>query len=571
MGELRTDKGAGYPAETIRKSTPGTRYTEEKTMPICTFTPNQEQGHTVVDNAFIVHFLPYAGEDAVKVYLYGLMLCAAPLSEQNTLRHIADGLDLTEKAVTDAFEYWQSMGLVRILTASPLTVNYLSPSKALAPTRTLPKDKYADFLVQLQELFPDRMMSTNELYTYLQFLEETHVDPQALLMIAKFCVDRKSTDVRAPYVLTVARNWYREGCTTLSDAEARIQEADAVSDELREVFRALKKKSTPDIDDRQLYVKWTRNWGFAPAAVIRAAKTVKRGGMERLDAVLDGYFRAGVFSVEDIERYIKTREATFDLAVRINKILGLYYESLDYVVETYTTPWLTLGYSDKSLVLLAKYCAMRGVRTLEGMQAVVTKCYDEGVVDDRSVAVFLDQYATVERKVSAVIEATGSTRRPTETDRELYRTWTSTWGFDDEVILYAAALSLGKPYPMASMGNLLSRWHQAGLDTVDRIKEVAATDTPHTSPAKSNRRAAAPSYIAPTAGDEFRRAEIRAELQADPDFRRLDQKVRTLNMQVAHCQLDEVDVPLTLAEDLKAAQEARDARVRALGFDPKDI
>jgi len=540
-------------------------------MPVCTFAPTFDGGHTVLDNAFILHFLPYADGTAVKVYLYGLMLCNDPLGETNTLPHIADGLDLSPKEVTAAFEYWQSMGLVRIQSHEPLTVQYLSPSRALEPTRTLPKDKYADFLVQLQELFPERMMSTNELFVYLQFLEETHMDPQALLMIAKFCVERKGAGLKAPYILTVARNWYRQGCTTLADAEARIQESDSVSDELREVFRALRKKSAPDIDDRQLYVKWTRAWGFSPAAVIRAAKTVKRGGMERLDAVLDGFFRAGVFTVEDIDRYLKTREDTYALCIRINKILGLYYESLDYVVETYTTPWLTLGYSENSLVLLAKYCAMRGVRTLEGMHAVVQKCYADGVVDDQSVAVFLDQYATVERRIVAIIEATGSTRRPTETDRELYRTWTGIWGFDDEVILYAASLSLGKPYPMANMGNLLSRWHAMGLVSLDQVKEVAATNTPTTSPAKPVQKQAAPAYIAPAAGDEFRRAEIRAELMADPTFRKLDQAVRTLNMQIAHCQIDEVEVPLTLAEDLRLAQEARDERIRALGYDPADI
>jgi len=535
-------------------------------MPVCTFAPNQDQGHTVVDNAFIRHFLPYAGEEQTKVYLYGLMLCHNPLSAGNTLQSIADGLDLSAKEVEDAFEYWQSMGLVRIASHEPLTVHYLSAAKAMEPTRVLPKDKYGDFLVQLQELFPDRVMSSNELYVYLQFLEETHMEPQALLMIAKFCVDRKSANVKAAYILTVARNWYELGCTSATDAEARILEADSVSEELRNVFRALKKTAAPDIDDRQLYTKWTRSWGFAPAAIVRAAKTVKRGGMERLDAVLDGFFRAGVFTVEDIEAYLKTREATYQLCIKVNKILGLYYESLDYVVETYTAPWLQLGYSEKSIVSLAKYCNMRDVRTLEGMHAVIQQCYDAGVVDDQSVAVFLDEYALVEKQLSRVIEATGSTRRPTQNDRELYRTWTGTWGFGEDVILYAAKEAQGKPYPMANMGNMLSRWHNAGLSSLQDIRAVAATTT-----APKPQPKAAANYIAPAAGNEFRRAETRAELNADPTYRKLDQKVRTLNMQAAHYELDEKEVPLTLVEDLRQTKEARDNRIRALGFDPEDV
>ena len=524
-----------------------------------------DNGSTTVDNAFIRHFLPYAGETAIKVYLYGLMLCADPTCGDNTLGGLCDGLDLTPDDVRDAFAYWQGMGLVRILSDNPLSVQYASPSRALAPTRTLRKDKYADFMAQLQDIFADRVMSSNELYLYLSFLEDTHMEPQALLMIAKFCVDHKNTSIQAAYVLTVARNWYQQGCTTLADAEQRINEADSVSEELRQVFRALGKKSQPDIDDRQMYTKWTRAWGFAPAAILRAAKTVKRGGMERLDAVLDGFFRAGVFTVEDIDAFLKTKDATYALCVKVNKILGLYYESLDYLVETYTTPWLQLGYSEASIELLAKYCAMRGIRTLAGMHDVIERCYRQGVVDDQSVRVWLDEYATVDRQLCRIIEATGSTRRPTEADHELYRTWRGTWGFDDDVILYAAGLALGKPYPMSAIGNALSRWHKAGLTTLAAVREAAADTAATPAPRRS-----AP-QIAPAAGDEFRRAEIRASLAQDAEYRRLDQRVRTLNMQVAHCQLDDAEVPLTLQEDLAEAEAQRAARIRALGYDPADI
>lgn len=537
-------------------------------MPLCTYAHHDGQC-TAVDNAFIQHYMPYADADAVKVYLYGLMLCADPLCAENTLQGISVGLDMPPAKVEQAFTYWQEMGLVRVASKNPLTVLYLSPAKALAPTRLIPKDKYHDFIIQLQEFFPDREMSTNELYTYLQFLEETHMEPQALLMIAKFCVDRKGTEIRTAYILTVARNWYLQGCTTLSDAEIRIREADNVSEELRAVFHALHKTAQPDIDDRQRYTKWTGSWGFAPAAIVRAAKTVKRGGMDRLDEVLDGFFRAGVFTVEDINSYIKQREAIYSLCVRVNKILGLYYESLDYLVETYTNPWRQIGYSEKSLEQLAKYCAMRGIRTIEGMDEVVRACYRQGVVEEQSVAVYLDDFAKVESALRRIIETTGSTRRPTENDRDLYRTWRSTWGFEDEVILYAAGLSAGKPYAMANVGNLLSRWHAAGAHTMGAVREIAADVTPP-SGAKAKKSAVSSNYIAPVAGDEFRRAEVRAALMQDAEYRKLDQRVRTLNMQVAHCQLEDKDVPLTLEQDLHDAEIARDARIRALGYDPAD-
>ena len=531
-------------------------------MPFCTFARRGGAQYTLVDNTFVLHFLPYAPETALKVYVYGLALCQNPLSDDNDPERMAIALDLTMEDIVSAYEYWEGMGIVRIATRQPLTVLYLSPSEAMQSARTIAGDRYHDFLVQLQDCFDDRMLSPNELYTYLQFLEDTHYDPQALVMIARFCVDKKGTGIKAPYVLTVARNWAQQGINTPADVEARIRDADEVGEELRAVFRALKKKAAPDIADRQLYLKWTRSWGFAPEAVVRAAKTVKRGGMERLDVVLDGFFRMGVFTVADMDVAIKTREDNYALCIRINKILGLYYESLEHLVETYIAPWQALGYTADSLVLLAKYCAMRGVRTLEGMHDVVQKLYADGVVEEQSVKVYLDQYAQVEKAVARVLDATGTARRVTQSDRDMYRTWTQTWGMNDEMILYAATLAQGRPYPMGIVGNTLSRWHAAQIHTVEDARaQIGATVYGQS----------APQAPAANAGDEFRRAEIRAALQEDAAYRRLDQNLRRLNMQLAHCQLDDRPVPPELQTQIAEAQEAIRQRIAELGYDPNDI
>ena len=531
-------------------------------MPFCTFAHRGGAQYTLVDNTFVLHFLPYAPEIALKVYIYGLTLCQNPLSEDNDPERMAIALDLTVEDILSAYEYWQGMGIVRLSSRQPLTVLYLSPADAMQSARTIAGNRYHDFLVQLQDCFDDRMLSPNELYTYLQFLEDTHFDPQALVMIARFCTDKKGTGIKAPYVLAVARNWAQQGVSTPQDVEARIRDADEVSEELRAVFRALKKTAAPDIADRQLYLKWTRSWGFAPDAVVRAAKTVKRGGMERLDVVLDGFFRMGVFTLADMDAAIKAKEDNYALCIKINKILGLYYESIEHLVETYIAPWQALGYTPDSLVLLAKYCALRGVRTLEGMHDVVQKLYADGVVEEQSVKVYLDQYAQVEKAVARVLDATGTARRVTQNDRDMYRTWTQTWGMSDDLILYAATLAQGKPYPMGVVGNTLSRWHGEQIHTVEQARAQIGASVYGQS---------APSAPSATAGDEFRRAEIRAALKEDAAYRKLDQTLRMLNMQLAHCQLDGKPIPPQLQQQVSEAQRALEARIVQLGYNPQDI
>ena len=77
-------------------------------------------------------------------------------------------------------------------------------------------------------------------------------------------------------------------------------------------------------------------------------------------------------------------------------------------------------------------------------------------------------------KIKEIIERAGGTRNVTAKDREFYRTWSVTWGFDDSVILYAAELAAGKTFSMPFMNQLLSGWKNAGITTVDGAKKASS-------------------------------------------------------------------------------------------------
>ena len=53
-----------------------------------------------LENGFILEYLPQASGDAVKVYLYGLYLCANP-QQNSDLKDIASALSLSEETVMD--------------------------------------------------------------------------------------------------------------------------------------------------------------------------------------------------------------------------------------------------------------------------------------------------------------------------------------------------------------------------------------------------------------------------------------------------------------------------------------
>jgi DnaD/phage-associated family protein len=106
------------------------------------------------------------------------------------------------------------------------------------------------------------------------------------------------------------------------------------------------------------------------------------------------------------------------------------------------------------------------------MNTAVGKFYSQGYITADGIDEFVSAGIKQDNKIKDIIDRTGSARNVSSKDREFYRTWTSVWGFDDEVILYAAELSVGKPYPMTYMNQLLSSWKNSGAMTVEKAKAM---------------------------------------------------------------------------------------------------
>jgi hypothetical protein len=66
-------------------------------------------GVTVIENAFLNHYMPNARGDYVKVYLFGLKVCAGQNQFPTNLQ-IAQALKLTESDVINA---WKILGRAR--------------------------------------------------------------------------------------------------------------------------------------------------------------------------------------------------------------------------------------------------------------------------------------------------------------------------------------------------------------------------------------------------------------------------------------------------------------------------
>ena len=434
----------------------------------------EREGYLLLDSLFIEHYLPYAGEVELKVYLFGLDLCRKA-GENVSLASFAEDLNLTESDVRDAFSYWEKQGLVR-MTDNPFTVKYLSVRSRFGLSRTFKKQKYADFNQQVEAIFEGRTVHPQELLEYYNIIEDGKLEPEAMVMIIKYCLGYCSKDNPVRYIRKVANTWIDAGVRTVKDVEDRLLQEDAASQDIRAVLAALGRTSAPDPTDRQLYVKWTSKLGFSKDAVLAAAKLAKKkGGMAKLDLILEAFLKRGVYTATDIQAEAKRQEDMLDLAVRVNNKLGLRYQDLGSVVELYISKWLNAGFSAGGLLMIAERCFLSDVRTLGGMDKEVEEYFSLGYVTDDAVRSRIREIEKSDEVIEKVLRATGTPRRVRENDRIFYRNWLS-WGFDEGTILEAASLAAGKPYALSYVNQVLSNWKREGRHalTTDAIAATVA-------------------------------------------------------------------------------------------------
>ena len=427
---------------------------------------------TDVENAFIQEFMPISDGDAVKVYLYGLFLCKNTQYDQS-LSDIAKTLSLSEQDVITYFKYWEEFGIVSVISTDPLSVQYLPvKNSGNNKPRKYKVEKYSEFTKGLQPLFVSRMISTSEYTEYFNIMETYGIKPEAMLMIIKYCVDKKGGDIGQKYIAKVTKDFGNRGIVTVEKVEKELSSYLYKTAELERILKALSLKRSPDIEDLNLYKKWTSDLNFESDNIIFAASKIKKGGMEKLDAFLMELYSTKSFSKQEISEYINRKQSVYDLAIKINKALSIYVDVLDTVIDTYTNKWISYGFTDETLLYVASHCFKTGKNTLQDMNELIENLRNRGFIDLTSVSDHFESLKKTDEFISGLLSVAGVSRRPTPWDRENVSMWMS-WNFSQEMIMEAARLSAGKSSPIAYMNGILSNWKNNGVFTLSGIEKPA--------------------------------------------------------------------------------------------------
>ncbi|MCQ2564599.1 MAG: DnaD domain protein, partial [Clostridia bacterium] len=319
-------------------------------MTFCKFSPSYKKiDKVILDNNFIRDYMPKAPDMCVKAYLLGLSKCADAEESENSLAYFAETLKICEEDVISLFKYWEDMGLVQVLSTNPIEIRYL-PITTASSIKKYKVDKYADFNIQIQELFEDRMVVPNEFAEFYDLMEAKHMEQNALIEIVAYCVKNKGTTLSPNYCITVAKDWARQGILSTTAVENKIEELGIADDKMSLILSAMGSKRKVQLEDKELLNKWLDLFGFELNVIVFVVKNLKEKkrhmDINVLDEVLTKYYEMKLQSIPEIENYENEKDTLYSIATAINKELGIFYEDLSKEIDTYVVAWVNMGFDE---------------------------------------------------------------------------------------------------------------------------------------------------------------------------------------------------------------------------------
>ena len=262
---------------------------------------------TKVENLFISEYLPDAPGDYVKVFLFGLMYAQYELEPNRS--ELAKLLGLSMAEIEEAWIYWETRGLVRIIRekdenneevsrivflrkVDELYGKMTEPQPVITASDSASDDEEVPLYISIDNMDFDEVVNEKLVDRRLRELYEKYqtvtgrtvsrqeiskiedavkvygIEPEIFDFAIDYCADLEKYSV--DYIFKVALRWTEEGCRTVEEAKALLDKHSRRNDCYRKVFRALGFNRLPAPIDREIMDKWFDEWNCPLAEVLDA-------------------------------------------------------------------------------------------------------------------------------------------------------------------------------------------------------------------------------------------------------------------------------------------------------------
>ncbi len=346
---------------------------------------------TNIDNAFIIEFMPAAPGDAVKVYLYGLMLVTSPSEDA---ADIETALGMTAEAVLDAYRFWEKQGLVRIIDSGKINVQYLDVRTSAKTVNVGTTGRHTELVARLQLILGTRNLCGAELQKIYDWIDIFGFEPDAAIEIVRHCIEIKGSRVNINYMDAVAKRLAAERYLSFEqvhecfiiDLESSIGAA--------KILKRWRISRRPTEDESELYRKWTRDWGFNDEAIDLACKDVvasDRPSFKYLDAILSGYQENGNISPEKMQQLSREQDMIAEITRRIYVNAGLANRSTTAAHRQQVELWYKDWCMDPELMFYAAELAAKAVHPFSETKKILAAWHQAGISTISAAKEFVDK------------------------------------------------------------------------------------------------------------------------------------------------------------------------------------
>lgn len=444
---------------------------------MCKFTNSAtKKGQTTLDNIFVTEYMPHLSENAIKAYINGLFLCQNGAA--NNFDDMAKALKMSETELIESFEILQKESLVELVKNVDSTDDrfpffvFFPPICDIA-SRNKDVQKYRSFYLQLEQIIKGRALTPSELKKHSDTLEVKNIEQDAYLLIVKYATMLKGDAVLANYITTIATNFANSGATTVDKVNKKLLEEENKTGKAKELLEQMQITRYPTMEERELYINWKKT--FHDEFIFFAQKIgYKINTFEKLDKLLTHYKTMNLTKTKEIEAYEQTSQELFDVASTVTKQLGLFYQNLNPVVEEFVSIWFAKGFDKEFINSFAKLCFLQGVRTLAIMDEKLSKLHADGIVSKQALDKHTKEQKDIDAKIKKVLQTAKLERSITNLDRSIYHTWVTNWQMEEELILYAASLSIATLNPVSYMNKILGEYKEKNIKTLASAKNYTA-------------------------------------------------------------------------------------------------
>ena len=283
---------------------------------------------TGIPNDFIDIHLPAAKPVYTVVYIYAFrqydkgakVVCCEELAET---------FDISVTTVEKIWKYWQSVGLVNILSNNDgvMELVFLNPSAqkteppkepqkkpiinesaeySLEDVQLLLQDPEVERLFYTAETLTGKLLTDVERRMYLGFYDDLGLPVDVISVMLEYCVEKNKTHNN--YLRTVAQDWSDRGISTAEEAEEYIN---LFNNEYREILRYFGISGRDPIEKEVEYMhRWLKEDGFTMDVIKLACErtiiTKAQANFPYTDGIFRKWKQDDIKTAEQVEALEKT-------------------------------------------------------------------------------------------------------------------------------------------------------------------------------------------------------------------------------------------------------------------------